>query len=426
MIGDAIEKKETTYRAQAVWNTLGLVGALAGDYVILIFLIRTGNIAEAGIFSLCLAVVSIFQEISSYNARTFQIADNYTRFSESTYVFARFFSIVISSFCYCIFLLYMYYDKKTVLSMSLLLFARNIGIFVDVFGTKLQIKKRLDILGKSYLVTSVCNVVSFILSYILYSNIVFSFFYAMLFSRTFSVLFTFYIYKKIIGIDLIAVIKYEKKYIYDAYRLLKLCFPLCIAVLLSAFISAIPKILLERYSNNEAVGVFSALTTPAILIPTIASSLFAPYIVYFADLLRNAKYKVFIRRSLLIGGIICFCCFATLLLNSFLGITVFRFIYGNKIADFHSFFIFILIAYFMLTFSTILTTMLIIADARKFILFSSIIISAVCCVLLPQLIGYYKLYGACIGIVVIYLFQMLLLLFGLLNSLRHYDLRKDK
>ena len=70
----------------------------------------------------------------------------------------------------------------------------------------------------------------------------------------------------------------------------------------------------------------------------------------------------------------------------------------------------------MVTFSTILTTILIIVDERRFILFSSIIISAVCCILLPYLIKYYKLFGVSVGIIIIYLLQMLLLLFGLLSA----------
>lgn len=416
MIGDAIEKKETTYRAQAVWNTLGVVGNLVGNYIILIFLIRAENIAEAGIFSLCLAIVGIFQEISSYNVRTFQIADNYIKFSESSYIFVRFFSIVLSSACYCIFLLYMKYEKTSILSISLYFLSRNIIIFFDVFTTRVQIKKRLDILGKGSFFSGICNAVVFIVPYVLYQNIILSFFCMTFFSSVFSGLFTFYTYKKIIGIYPFAAIQYKRKHIYDAYRLLKLCFPLCIAVLLSAFISAIPKILLEQYSNNETVGVFSALTTPAVLIPTIASSFFAPYIVYFTDLLWDAKYKIIIKKSLLVGLFVCIGCLLSLLVNSLVGLKVFRFIYGNTITEYHSFFIFILIAYFMLTFSTILTTILVIADARKFIFLSSIIITAACGITLPYFIRNAHLYGACVGTVIIYLLQTLLLLFGLINT----------
>ena len=416
MLGDSTEKKESTHRAQAVWNTLGVVGNLVGNYIILIFLIRIGNLADAGIFSLCLAVVGIFQEISIYNIRIFQISDSYTKFTETSYIFTRFFSILISSICYCLFLLYMRYEKIVVLSISLYFLSRNIIIFFDVFTIKVQIKKRLDILGKGSFFSGICNAMVFIMSYVLYQNIILAFFCMTFFSSVFCILFTFYAYNKVVGIYPFAVIQYKRRYIYDAYRLLKLGFPLCISVLLSSFIFAIPKILLERYSNNETVGIFSALTTPAVLIPTIASSLFAPYIVYFTDLLRNAKYKTIIKKTLLLGLFVCIGCLLSLLLNSLVGLKVFQFIYGNKIAEFHSFFMLILIAYFMVTFSTILTTILIIVDERRFILFSSIIISAVCCILLPYLIKYYKLFGVSVGIIIIYLLQMLLLLFGLLSA----------
>ena len=413
---NAINTKVVSEKKQALWNTLGLTAILAGNYLILIFLLRMEAFSDAGIFSLCLAVVAIFQEIAACNVRTFQIADNYTRFSESAYIFARFFSILISFICYFIFLLYIRYDWKTVLSMTLFLLSQNIGIFFDVFTTKIQIQKRLDILGKGYLLSSLCSVIVFITTYFFYQNIVFAFLARMLFSIIFSIMFTFFSYRKIIGLFFLNRIEYKKTHIKSACSLLKVCFPLFVSVLLVPLLSAFPKILLERYTDIDVVGILAALSTPAVLVPTVAASFFAPYILRFTDLFGKGKYLTILKNIFRIALLIFGGCTLALLLNSVVGLKIFQLVYGNKITDYFPFFTPILIAYFILAFSTIITTILIIADRRKFILLSSIIVTIISYILSAYLIKNLALYGACLSILLTNLLQAIILSCGLLKA----------
>lgn len=411
--------KEVSDKAQAVWSTISLIGFLLVHYTILIFLMRINALTDAGIFSLALAVVSIFEVLSLYNMKTFQVADNYTMFSESSYVFSRFFSILLSFICYFIFLIYMQYERKTALIISLFYLGRNIIIFFDIFATKIQIKKRLDLLGKFSIPHNFLSVIIFITVYMLYQDILWAFFYMMLFSVVFSIVSTFYLYKKVVGVNMFSVIEYKTKHLLAAYRLLKVCLPLCISVLLTVLLSAIPKILLEKYTDTITVGIFSALSAPAVLLPTVANSFFAPYILLFTDLFHKEKYRIIFKNIFLIALLLFIGCLFALVLNRFLGLKIFQLVYGNQITEFFSFFVPILIANFILAFSTIIGIILIIADKRKFILITSVIITALGYPILLSLIKRYSLSGACLGTLLIYLLQAALLTLGLLHACKN-------
>lgn len=411
--------KEVSDKAQAIWSTISLIGFLFVHYTILIFLMRIGAFTDAGIFSLCLAVVSIFEVISLYNMKTFQVADNYTMFSESSYVFSRFLSILLSFICYFIFLMYMQYERKTALIISLFCLGRNIIIFFDIFATKIQIKKRLDLLGKFSVPHNFLSIIIFITVYVLYQDIFWAFFYMMLFSVVFSIVSTFYLYKKVVGVNMFSVIEYKTKHILAAYRLLKVCLPLCISVLLTVLLSAIPKILLEKYTDTITVGIFSALSAPAVLLPTVANSFFAPYILLFTDLFHKEKYHTILRNIAWITLLLFAGCLVALILNKFLGLKIFQLVYGDKITDFFSFFAPILIANFILAFSTIIGIILIIAYKRKFILIISIIITLVGYLVFLYLIKRYSLSGVCLGTLLIYSLQAALLTLGLLHACKN-------
>lgn len=408
--------KEVSAKVQAAWNTVSLIASLAVNYLILIFLIRMGKLDDAGIFSLCLAVVSIFEVISLYNMKTFQIADNYTMFSESSYVFSRFFSILISFVCYFIFLLFIQYENRVSLIITLYFLYRNIIILFDVFATKIQIKKRLDILGKLSLPHCLFSIIIFIKIYTLSQDLFLAFFCLIVFSIIFSISSTFCVYKKVVGMNMFRVIEYKPKYILEAYHLLRLCFPLCISVLLTVLISAISKILLAKYTDTVIVGIFSALSAPAVLLPTVANSFFAPYILHFTDLFYKKKYRIILKNIFLITLLIFTGCVVALILNRFLGLKIFQLIYGNKITDFFSFFTPILIANFILSFSTIISIILTIADKRRFILIIALIVTILGYPALLYLIKRYNLSGACLGILLIYSLQAALLILGLLYT----------
>ena len=60
--------------------------------------------------------------------------------------------------------------------------------------------------------------------------------------------------------------------------------PLLMSGIAPIIITAVPKIILQMDIGDEITGIFSTLTAPTILIPTLVTSVFMPFIVKFSDL----------------------------------------------------------------------------------------------------------------------------------------------
>jgi len=218
--------------------------------------------------------------------RTFQVTDIKNEYSDNIYITSRFltcfFSILLCTI-YIYFLKFSLYQFSIILSYMIF---RCIEAFVDVIHGINQKKWRMDYIGISFLIRGFSTLLIFSLLSFLYKNLLISIIGILLISL---LLILIYDIPKIkIKLNI-----FSQNYLNILSLLIK-CFPLMIVILINTFIISFARYSIERKYGVEALGIYSSVITPTIVIQLLAYFIFTPLINIFADYIKKLKYKYFI------------------------------------------------------------------------------------------------------------------------------------
>ncbi len=318
------------YTKQISYYTIGNIATLFAQWLIIMILPKITNFAEAGVFAVAISVSSIMNQVATFTLNQYQVADAYRRFSESDYALTRLATIGLSFACIVpVVLLFGYTLEQTSIIVAYTVY-RNLINYAYLHMSGMQILGRLDYAGKCMIVEGMMSFVTFVATYALTGN-----------------LFLATILMAIIGGGLFLAIMSRGFISISGHRfdvnlrewgkvsaLLAIGSSLLLSMVSPIIITALPKLILESYWGEEIVGYFSTLTAPTIIIPTIASSIFAPFIVYFSDLSRAGdmrRLRIQYGKILAILGIIAVVFYVLSVL--FAG-PVFETIYGSEIVPY--------------------------------------------------------------------------------------------
>lgn len=135
--------------------------------------------------------------------------------------------------------------------------------------------------------------------------------------------------------------------------------PLLLSILAPTVITALPKLLIQFEEGDDLAGIFSTLSTPTIIVPTLAISVFAPFIVPFTNIARSGDMaslrKQFTKVVMLIAGFGLVCVILSLLLQDW----VFGTFYGEEMEPYSQYFALLMLGITAYTVGTIGTTVLI-------------------------------------------------------------------
>ena len=394
---------------QSFWYALGILLASLSQFYIIAYLTQKNGFYEAGIFSLSVTVSGVFQELSFFNVKPFQIVDGYKKFKEERYVLLRVITILMSSICCLIFLLFMQYERILLLSIAIYFVYRQVLIFLDVYTTRIQIFNRMDLIGKASILEIIASIGGFMIGQIILKD----FLKSIILMGGLSILvssFTCAIcYKKATGENLKIRLGVKERGTKDVLSLLRNTIPLMGYSSILVLVNSIPRIFLQDIFGSYEVGVFSSLTTPAVLISTISVSLFAPYIKYFTDLFEKKEMKriktgiCIIVGLFLCGGIVGTIAYYTM------GESLFVLVYGTDILLYYPLFKGLIYAYLLVGMNTILMYFYVIIGKRSHAFLISVIFLLLSAPFIYYCIEVNGVKGACESLTIVYGF------FGVVN-----------
>lgn len=380
-----------------IWN---MVGSTVNAFTSLIFMIivtRINGTNIAGIFTFSFSLACLFQVISNYSGRTFQVTNNDSKIKDSDFVYNRITSCIIMAILLIIYLIIKDYDMYK--NMMIILFAiyRIIESLAEVMYGIIQKNNELYKVGISLFLKGSLGTIVFLLVDYFTNNILMTLVFLIFTCIMITIL---YDYKNFNF--------FYSKNNYDSKVNIKL-FKLGIFVFgftfLTQYILNAPKYTIDDYLTNEMQTIYGIISMPASFIVLCSQFVIQPLLVKFSELIKNSKYRDLFKLSLKTILIIILLGFTAIVAAYFLGIPVLNLIYGVKLNDYLIPLLIIIVGatFFGISFaiSTILTAM------RK--TFAQIIFYIICSLVVMFLSKYMVLKYSIIGGTISYATTMILL-----------------
>ena len=141
-------------------------------------------------------------------------------------------------------------------------------------------------------------------------------------------------YKKIMGVYYPMIIANIRV----LWPMIMIGIPLMMSVMFPAMITAFPKIILQMYWSDEIVGIFSTLTAPTIIIPTLVTGIFTPFIIYFSNISKKGDIRAIRIGFLKVIVLIILFGIVSLITSLLCGELVFKTLYGEQIIQYVHYF----------------------------------------------------------------------------------------
>jgi len=407
---------------QVTYNTAGNIVTLFCQWMILMIVPKITDFAEAGVFAVALSICSIMNIFATFSLNQYQISDQYARYSENEYRAARLVTIFIS-FVLCLpVVLFFNYSLEQNLIIILYMVYRNLIHYAFLYTATLQIRERLDYAGKCMILEGITSFISFTAVYYFTHDLILSVGTMAVLGGGIFLLSVAHGYRKVVG----------RRYPWHradpkvTRSLVKFGAPLLFSVVAPIVIVALPKIILQAVEGDEIVGIFSTLSAPTIVVPTLVISIFAPFIIYFSNISRKGEmstlrkqYSKTVLVILLFGGL----CYV---LSNIAAGYLFELAYGDEIASYVGYFNILVVGITFYSIGMCGVTVLITKEQGRAAAISSALALAVSLVIFVIAIPAYGIGGATYGLMAAYgvfgLFVSLCVLFlPLSKAVRIWD-----
>ena len=385
-------------------HSAGMIAIYFVQWLISALLVRMGGYYEAGVFSLAMTISNVFTYIGNFGIRTFMLADGGRTYTQKQYRGASICTITASYiFCAGYLLIAGHYTTIEWASILVYLTYSNLFFYSDILFGKIQLCGRLELNGFSNMIRSVLCFTLFILSYIVFRNILVSLFCMAIASGLVLLFYDSRYYRNITEENAFK----NFSGINESRGVIIQCIPIMLTLTLPLITTAIPRGMIQKEYGTELLGYFSTIFTPAVLISVIVPNILQGILPDLADNWnKNALGKV--KKLICIEiAVIVLITGAAALLTLLIGKQIMRIVFGEEI-----------LPYFPLLYWAILTTginslvgignnMLIVMKANKQLILASALAIVVCAVFSYLWIGKWSLYGATYALLIAYSAQIL-------------------
>lgn len=341
--------KEITY------NTIGDFASLFFQWLIILLIPKVHSFNDAGIFTIAISITSILYIISSMSMWNHQVSDHYQHFTPKDYAGLR---IITTIFGYVLLIpisILFEYSLNQILAIIAYLSYRNVMNFANIYAASLQIESKLDYVGKCTFCEGVVSFSSFLLAYYITDNLVVSIAVMAIFGGGTYFYCLLYGFRKYVPGEV-----RRKPLIKSHIKILMIigC-QVMFASLVPTIINALPKLFLQNMYGNTLTGIYGTISAPIIVIPTLITALFAPFVVYFSNLAKTGNFRKFQRSfTKCIGAVLLFG-LLVYLVALLLQRPIFQIIYGHEIDEYIQYFALLIIAIVFYSIGTISSTALI-------------------------------------------------------------------
>ena len=280
--------KRLSVKVNMLWNSIGSMTYLACQWLTTVVVVRlsSGSFDGAGLLSLAMSVVGVFGAFANYKMGTYQLSDIKRENTLSEYMAFRCLTLA-GSFIACIVYAYFTCASYALTTIALFYAFKAIGLLIDVLHGEDQINRRMDYVGKSFIIQGVSTLVAFTLAYGLTQDVNLAIFAMLVAVTLVLVLFDIPHCRRFtrVGVNISG-----KK----ALLFLRVSLPAVIASVAASAILTVPKQYLAVASGDAALGIYASVAAPALVIQMGAQYLYSPLLDVFPRLFFEGNSKGFL------------------------------------------------------------------------------------------------------------------------------------
>ena len=278
--------EKLSVKANMIWNSVGSMTYLACQWLTTIFVVRlSSGYDDAGILSLAMSVVGIFGTFANYKMGTYQISDIRRENTVGEYMGFRLFTLA-GAFVACMVYAALTCDPAALLTIALFYAFKGVGLVIDILHGVDQVNRRMDYIGKSFMLQGVSTLAAFVAVYMATASLDAAI--VAMFVAAAAVLFAF---------DVPHCKRFEPVKIRltreKAVFFLKTSLPAVVASVAASAIFTIPKQYLAVAAGSAALGIYSSVAAPALVIQMGAQYLYGPLLDIFPKLFFEGNARGF-------------------------------------------------------------------------------------------------------------------------------------
>lgn len=388
-------------RAQALVNTVGCVSYLFAQFLMGVVATRLLGYDAAGILALSLAMGNIFGFVQTFGARSRQTSDVSYVHKPLDYIIARSVSIGMGLALCAAVLLVLGYAPTTAIAIALYTLLRTTEAASDVLHGELQRSDRLELCGFSMALRAILVLGLFWYGAAHAGTLTVALALAVAGSAAVTLLFDLPLFLK-------HAVKDGGGRALTWRTVLIECAPLCVASVLPAAVTSLPRVVLERLHGSSMLGFYGNVSTPAViitaLVPTVLSALMPSY-GHMCEEGRMREVRALWMRTLLATCALCAFCMLAVLVA---GKPVMALLYTDAIVPYVSYLYPFLASTALYAMTMCCTSAMVALGLRKEVSACSLASLVACMLLSGPLVSRFAIAGAVATLIGAYLVQLLL------------------
>lgn len=387
------ERKKLGLVHNILYSGAGSIIFTLCQWLTTIIIIRLLGYEASGFYALAITVTNTFFSISLWGIRSFQIADINDSYSYSDYFYNRILTNVIAFLIFIGFMLVNNYSLDKIIIIVLYMLYKVIDSFFDFFDTLCQKQMRMDVISKSMIFRSIISIALFTGVCYFYKSLEMGIIIMIITSLIYLLFYNYRFCKK----------EWKFKYVFDKNKIIKLlltCTPLMLSGFLVSLNLMIPKYLYEKFFDTEMLGIFTTITSLALVVQLGAQTILAPMLPVLAEYYKNGDQKSF-ANIIYRFCILSFCILIIAFLGvKFLGPWVIGIIYGADLVSYTYLLYLAIFSSFLTIISWVVCYLLTLLKRTKIQLTISLISAIVCMIVSYPVLSSVGLNGINIVIII--------------------------
>ena len=269
------------------WNTIGSIYYSFCQWLMTVIIVYlTADYGIIGNLGLAMTITNSFTTISSFGMRSFQISDTNHQFSDSEYIASRRIT-ALAAFVLCgVYVAAIGSNIQEATCIMSYMILRLIESTEDVYQGVLQINWRYDIIGKSYIIRGTLQILFFTLGFYFSKDLVITFILMILSNIPVLLL---YDERNVKRIAKTITIIWSKNII----KLFQVCSVLVLYNFMSNSLATVVRVSIKKYMGREALGIYSTVASPTVIVQLLASVVFSPFLPLSAKAYNSGNKKLF-------------------------------------------------------------------------------------------------------------------------------------
>lgn len=314
-------------KSNVLWNTFGCLFYQGCQWLLtVVVVLLSPNYENSGYLAFAMAVGNLYLGLATYNMRTYQVSDVENVNSAGNYVAFRFVTVSLTSLCFVLYAILVSSGETLVITLAYLLFKLDES-FVNVMYGIDQKAYRMDYIGQSQLMRGTLCLGFFCLGLVCFDSL----FIAIVGMAV--ACFCVTLFFDVPRARSITEIRPRLKWKQCRSFLVK-CFPSAAAVFLCGTVVSLVRQVFGLQYGQEALGIYAAVATPAVVVQVLANYLYNPVLAPLAEKWMHGSATAFFRllgKALFAMGVVIA---VVLLVFGLFGGSLLVLVYGDSIAEY--------------------------------------------------------------------------------------------